>query len=120
MRRILVCVLLLCAGPVWGAARHEVPGVTKIKGGARFRIRLVPEGGYNKVTIGVASGSVGRYGRIQKSFATNKSVPQRLELTFDLKYDGRRFKKGEQVTVISRWPAFGRTHHWGQGTHRLP
>ena len=121
MRSVVVCTALLFASSsAFAAAQHQVKSVKAMRGGARFNIRLVPEYGYGSVTLGIAPGNVGRYGRIQKSWVSRRAVPRAMELTFELKYDGKRYKKGAEVTIISKWPGMGRTHYWGTQSFRLP
>lgn len=121
MRTLVLCAALLMGyGSALAAASHDVVKVSKKRGGARFRVRLNPEWGYQKVTIGVAAGSAGRYGRMTVKWADRKSVKSPTEVEYDLAYDGKRFKSGSTVTVISRWPSPSHTHHWGTNSFQLP
>ena len=121
MRSLVVCAALVFASPAaFAAAQHQVKSMKKMRGGARFTIRLTPDYGYNSVTLGISPGNVGRYARIQKSWLSRRAVSRTMELSFNLKYDGKRFKKGAEVTIISKWPGMGRTHYWGTQSFRLP
>ena len=118
MRYVAVLIVLLVPLVARATARHEA-SLSAGKKAAVMKVRFLPSGGYDVVTFGVTPGSVGRYGKIRLKLETRLRLKGPVEKTYKIPYD-KAFKRGDQITLISQWPAMGRTHHWGDQAKRLP
>jgi len=92
-------------------AHHTIDKVTKTRTGATIHVLMRPAPGYSQFSLGVTA-HTGSRGSPQQLPTTGNSASV-SEVTLHIPY-GTAYKTGQQLRVISSWPAMGRIHYWGR------
>jgi hypothetical protein len=107
--------LAMSPGRAFANAQHTVRSVTRVGNGAQIRVVMQPSGAYNRFNVGITA-TGGRSAPQQLGQSGSAAGP--TEVTINVPYGGT-YRSGQQIRVISSWPAMNRIHYWGDQPNAL-